>query len=321
MARALLTRIGSIAIKAEEAPGTYQADIADTDCFLAYDIVITPEIPMFKRDPFREYLSRDKSIPGQQGVTATFRIELKGSGQGTEPPDWDEVPRECGLLRSTGVDYTQYTPVLPEQLARAASLDIRLDGVGYQISGAVGNVRIVGRVGEPMFMECTFRGKLEDVVTAATLTPSGLDDIVPPVLLSASFATNIGGSQSHLISEIEFDMQNEIVLRPSVNEPEGIYVAQIIGRNPIGSFDPELVDEATYNWWDHLIAKSSDTGTLTLTCGSVQGNIIEITAPAIRLLGMEPLDREGIRCLRIPFEMNASAGNDEIQIKLRHTAA
>ena len=147
----------------------------------------------------------------------------------------------------------------------------------------------------------------------STLAPSGLDTTVPPVLLSAAFATNIATSEDHTISTIEFDMQNEIALRPSVNAAEGIAFAHITGRNPVGSFDPELVAIGDYNWYTQVSATT--TGTLTLTLGSVAGNSFLITCPAIKFLGMDPLDREGIRCLTVPFGMNASSGNDEISIK------
>ena len=161
-----------------------------------------------------------------------------------------------------------------------------------------------------MFFEFTFRGTIRDITSGALSTLTNIPSTVPPVLLSASFATNVGGSESHLISTIEFDMQNEIALRPNVNTSTGVKSAVRVGRNPIGSFDPEY--NTSYDWLDDVISNS--LGTLTLDIGSTSQNKCEITAPQIRILAMDPTDREGIRALTVPFEMNRSSGNDEIKL-------
>ena len=308
---ALLTRLASVAAKLDSPAGTYQTP-AKEDCIICYDPVVTPEIGMFKRDGFRQWLSRDPSVPGSRAVTVAFKVELKGSGTADGVPDWDLLMKACGFAQTSPGTNILYKPGSAAEVETPYSLNVIHDGQSWSLAGCMGNVRIAGVVGEPMFLEFTFRGKIEAYTALATLVPTALDTTVPPVLVSASFATNIGSSKSHMISAIEFDMQNEIALRPSGNEPEGIDYANITGRNPIGSFDPELIGQGTYDWYAQTIAVT--TGTLTLTLGATAGNIITITCPDIKFLGMDPLDREGIRCLTVPFEMNASSGNDEISI-------
>lgn len=300
----MLTKKTQILFKAESPNGTWNAPGAG-DGVLAYDVVATPEFSMFKRDPSFKDLSRYESLSGQQMATITFRLALRGSGDDTNPPDtWERLFTACGMTTATAA-------VSPNSDAiTTLSVQIEEDGVHKTFVGCGGNMRIVGNVGEPVFLEFTLRGTIRDIAAGGLSTLTGIPTTVPPVLLSASFATNVGGSESHLISTIEFDLQNEIALRADVNVSTGVKSAVRTGRNPIGSFDPEY--NTSYDWLDNVI--SNTEGTLTLDVGATSQNKCQITAPQIRFLAMDPADREGIRILTVPFELNRSSGNDEIKL-------
>ncbi len=300
----MLTKKTQILFKAESPNGTWNAPGVG-DGALAYDVVATPEFNMFKRDPQHSGLSRYQSLSGQQSATITFKIAVRGSGDDTNPPDnWVRLFTACGMTTTSG-DITTNSDAIT-----TLSMQIEEDGVHKTFVGCGGNVRIVGTVGEPVFFEFTFRGTIRDITSGALSTLTGIPSTVPPVLLSASFATNVGGSESHLISAIEFDLQNEIALRADVNVATGVKSSVRVNRNPVGSFDPEY--NTTYDWLDDVI--SNTLGTLTLDVGSTSQNKCQITAPQIRFLSMDPGDREGIRILTVPFEMNRSSGNDEINL-------
>jgi len=308
----MLTRKTTLLLKVESVPGTFQSDIAAADGMLAYEPAGSPDISMFKRDPYRAHISRLKSLSGTRAASITFKVEIKGSGTAGTAPDWAPALIACGFAETlVALTSATYKPTSGNGLLAPCSIEIYEDGGLKQFAGCMGSVKLVGAVGEPMFLEFTFRGKIY-AITADTLITPTVDSTVPPVLLNAAFATNLGGSESHIISSFEIDMQNEVNLRPSVNDEVGYDYAQIVGRNPVGSMDPEY--STTYDW---LAKITEDTeGTLTLTLGSVSGNIITTTAPKLRFLGMDPADRGGIRTLTVPFELNASSGNDEISIVL-----
>lgn len=301
----MIIRKTQILVKAEVSNGTWNAP-AVTDGILAYDVVATPEFNMFKRDPHFADLSRYQSLSGIQTATITFRTEIRGSGVDALPPAKIQTLLDASMFAS-GVGGT----MKPSSTAiTTLSMQIEEDGVHKTFVGCGGNVRIVGTVGEPMFFEFSFRGTIRDITTGVLSALSGLPITVPPVLLNAAFSTNVGGSESHLINSIEFDMQNEIALSPDISSVTGVKAAKITGRNPVGSMDPEY--NTTYDWLADIIGNAQ--GTLTLTLGSVSQNKIQITAPQIRFLSMDPGDRDGVRILTVPFEMNRSSGNDEIVI-------
>lgn len=301
----MLTRRTQILLQAESPNGTYAAVAAD-DGVLAYDVVATPEFALFKRDPQHKDLSRYTSLSGNQSATITFRLPIRGSGDDTNPPDhWVRLFLACGLTTSTA-------DVLPLSTGiTTLTIQVEEDGVHKRFVGCGGNMRIVGTVGEPVFMEFTMRGTINDITSGALTTLTGIPTTNPPVLLSAVFSTTLtGGAQSHIINSIEFDMQNEIALRTDVNGTTGIKSAVLTGRNPVGSFDPEY--GTSYDWLNEIITNVE--GTLTLNIGATSQNRCQITCPKIRFLAMDPGDREGIRILTVPFEMNRSSGDDEINL-------
>ena len=298
----MLTRKTQVLIKAEDSNGTWKAP-GETNGILAYDVVATPAFEMFKRDPMYADLSRFKSLVGKQTASITFRTEMRGDGATVDAPDNIQV-----LLLACKMVVSGSTIVPKSATDTTISIQVEEDGVWKQFKGCGGNVRITGTAGEPCFFEFTFTGTIHDITAGALTSLSGVPTTTPPVLISAVFTTNVGESQSHLINTVEFDLQNEVVMSPDINAATGVLAAKIVGRNPVGSFDPEY--NTTYDWLDQII--SNTEGTLSLTIGSAQYNNMRITCPAIRFLSMDPLDRDGIRCLTVPFEINRSSGNDEI---------
>ncbi len=302
----MLTKKTQVLVKIEGTPGTWDAPAASNG-ILAYDVVATPEFSMFKRDPQSKILSRYQSLSGVQSVTITFKAELRGHGSSEDPPDNIEVLLEaCGFAELNG----RLNPSSSQP--GSISIQIEEDGVVKKFNGCVGNVRIVGNVGEPVFLEFTFRGTINDITSGSLTTLTGLPSTVPPVLLSATFNTYVGSSTlAPLISTFEIDMQNEIAFSSDISKSTGIFRAYITGRNPIGSMDPEY--NTSYDWLDRII--TNDLGQLSLLVGSTTNNRYRITCPKIRFMAMDPTDREGIRALTVPFEINRDQANDEIVLE------
>lgn len=301
----MLTKKTQLLMKIEGTPGDWEAPGASNG-ILAYDVVGTPEFAMFKRDPQSRLLSRYQSLSGVQTATITFKAELRGHGSSENPPDNIEVALEaCGFLDTAG----RLSPISTQP--SSVSIQVEEDGVHKKFKGCVGNVRIVGNVGEPVFFEFTFRGTIEDITAGSLTTITGLPATVPPVLLSATFNTYVTATLAPLITTFEIDMQNEIAFSQSVSQATGIYRAYITGRNPIGSMDPEY--NTSYDWLDRII--TNDLGQLSLTIGDTTNNQCRITCPQIRFIAMDPADREGIRILTVPFEINRDATNNEIVIE------
>ena len=300
----MLSRKTQVLVKTEGTPGTFEVP-AVTDGILAYDVVATPEFKMFKRDPQGALLSRYKSLSGVQTATITFKVELLGTGSDETPPTAIQTLLSgCNMATTVSRVQPKTTDV------STISIQVEEDGILKKFKGCSGNMRITGNVGEPVFLEFSFKGTIEDILAGALSELTGLPTTTPPVLLSASFSTYVGSSESHLINSIEFDLQNEVGFSYSVSSATGIKRTYITGRNPVGSIDPEY--NTTYDWLDNII--SNTQGALSLIIGSTTNNRIRITVPKIRFMAMDPGDREGVRILTVPFEMNKDQENDELVI-------
>lgn len=300
----MLTRKTQVLVKTEGTPGSYDAP-AVTDGILAYDVSATPEFKMFKRDPQGYDLSKYKSLSGIQTAAINFKVELLGTGSNETPPAAIQtLLSACNMTTTVSRVQPKTSDVSP------ISIQVEEDGVHKKFKGCSGNLRITGNTGEPVFLEFSFKGTIEDITAGALSELSGLPTTVPPVLLSAAFSTRVGSSESHIISSIEFDLQNEIAISTDISSATGVKRTYIANRNPVGSMDPEY--NTSYDWLDQII--SNVGGALSLEIGDTTNNRIRITAPKIRFMAMDPADRDGIRILTVPFEMNRDQEDNELII-------
>ena len=107
-------------------------------------------------------------------------------------------------------------------------------------------------------------------------------------------------------------MNNEVALRPDVNQGSGHKSAVIAGRKPTLSIDPEMVTVATYDFFGKW--RSGSEGALTLALTGSAGNICTITAPKVQYTGAKLAEKSGIRSLGIDCQLNRNAGDDELVI-------
>ena len=81
--------------------------------------------------------------------------------------------------------------------------------------------------------------------------------------------------------------------RDDANKVEGVAGFRITGRDSQGSFNPEVVTEATKAFWADW--KSGLAQALTVSNGTISGAKILITAPKVQYRELNYGDRNGIR--------------------------
>jgi hypothetical protein len=301
-----------IAAKVEVTEGTGIA-LAGAD---ANNLIMEPkfeaDVPMYERTFLDNSLSPQKAIATTRLGKLSFKVECKGSGTAGTAPALGKLLRACGfneaVVASTSVTYT---PTSALSNIPTLSIAIYKDGLRKALKGCRGNVKYSAKAGEPGMFEFEFTGVYDGTTDVAIITPSGVETTVPVSLLSATFSI---ASFSAFVSQIDFDMGNQLAPRGDINQASGYISTLLTKRNPKGSFDPEDELVATHDFYGRWLAGT--TGALTWKHQGSAGNITTFTVPACQYMKLGENDRDGIAVLNADFLMarNSIGGDDELTI-------
>ena len=185
------------------------------------------------------------------------------------------------------------------------------DGTRKLIKGSRGKVKIGFKSGEPVMMDLDFQGVEAGVTDTAFLANVTYETTKPPVFLSALFSVD---AYSAKIGEMDIDIGNVLAVRDDVNDVRGVLSFVITGRNVTGSFNPEMVTVAAYDF--HAKWFSGAEMVVDCTIGSVAGNKFRIYIPKAQYTKVDDEDRDGLQLAKSAFCLNGSVtpGDDEITI-------
>lgn len=297
-----------LAAKIESVEGTAE-DLTGADALLVMNPSFKPNILVSERDNLSASLSRFAGVPGLRSAVMEFDVELKGSGTAGTAPALGKLLKACGF-GETIVALTSATYVPASASISSMTLALYMDGVIKKMWGARSNVSLKLEHGKHALLHFTFTGA-DFSVTDGALLSSGVsyETTVPQPFQNASFTID---SYAALIGNLEFNMNNEVALRPDVNSSSGYKSAVIAKRKPSMTMDPEMVTVATYDFYGKL--RSGNLGALSAALTGATGNICTITAPKVQYVGINPGEKSGIRSLGIDCWLTRNAGDDELSI-------
>lgn len=312
----ILTRRRQLAAKIEVTEGSAETLAAGDVGALIINPSYKPEITLLPREVVFDSLSKFRDIPGTQAGRITFRSEMKGSGTAGTAPAIGKFLKACGfgetVVAVTSVTYAPISAAIPTLTIALNSGDDAASGVRRLLKGCRGNVKFMGKVGEPMFAEFEFLGVY---VPPTDLAPIGAVTYElttePQPILSATFS--IGGYAAK-IENLTVDMTNTLALRTDISQASGFFSCLVTDRRPKGGFDPEDTLVATQDWWGKL--KAGTEGAMSMVIGATGGNIITITAPKVQYANVQEAERNRLMTLGVELNFNksVSAGNDEVSI-------
>lgn len=293
---------------------TYGVDPTPTganDAILGGDLEVSWPSELVERDDmWTNSLSPKPPIVGGYYGQFKFTAELKGQGALGIIPDYGPFLRGCGFSETVAVGATvTYAPV--SSAFSSMGIYAYRDGLLYKLLGARGNVAISMGARQRAMLTFTFQGIAQDPVDAAMPTLT-LDATVPVPVKSAAFAV---GGYAAVISKLDLDMQNKIVISDDMNAATGYGACSILGRSPQGSFDPEHTLVATKNWFSEW--KNGTQLAMSAQVGSVAGNRVDISMPKVVYRDLSEGDRNGIYTLNNTFTAAQNVGDDEISIVVR----
>jgi hypothetical protein len=124
----------------------------------------------------------------------------------------------------------------------------------------------------------------------------------------------ISGSNTHVASKFEVDVANNIVPIDDVNSAQGLLGFAIVGRKPVGSFDPLAPSTvASHNFLGKVVSGATFAGSAII--GDTVGNIVTITLPKICYKDYSLVNRNELLSYQIPMQLLATNGNDWITLK------
>lgn len=297
--------------KDESAYNTDSVPVAGTDAILIEDLTWAfASARMHQRNPVRASLGKLKPVFAGTLLNVKGKCEIKGSGAAGTPPEIAPLLRGSGwaetIVASTSVTYK---PSSSQAAHKSESMYFYDDGLRLILTGARGKCSFDFSVGKPAMAEFDFTGHFVSITDQA-LPAATYDSTSPPAIVSMPFAV---GAYAAVINKLAFDLGIELSIPESVAAADGYGEIQITGRMPTGSFNPLRVTVATKNFiseWQTGAALALDTGLL----GSVAGNRIQVTMPAITYTEIGRGNQNNVGTYENKFQAAESVSDDEVSI-------
>ena len=292
---------------------TYGEDVVPTaaDAILFSNVTFTPLEG--------EEISRDLILPymGNQGVilSGTYAriegdVEIAGSGTAGTAPAYDALMRACGLAQTITTDTSvEYTIVEDDQ--EAASIYFIQDKVQHVLLGARGNMSLSfapKQIPKYRFTITGLLGEISDLGTMPAVTKAGWKT---PVEVSKDNSTMSLFGWSAVGESLSIDLGWTVTPRFLIGDE----LILLSDRSSTGTAVVEARTIAEIDWFS--AAKDRTRGALSFVHGKTEGNIVEITSPAVEIGKPSQGETNGIVNYSLPLMVCPDTGLDEVSILVR----
>jgi hypothetical protein len=302
MGEAFISKRRHLGLKIEATKGTAETlDPADY-AIIAYDIQATTQFGRFDRDTQKAYLSKLPGIVGTTAAQISFTCEVRHSTTTTALDVWERALQACGFALSTST----LNPTSNGDEQKTLTIEVALGAFGtganeaviFKAKGCAGTVTFEGRVGQPLLARFTFTGVYNGVADGTLQVPTQETGI--PGIFQGVSAT--WGGTARVLSTINLDVGNSVVLRETVNASSGLLHAVITDRRPTGSIDPDLELVATDAFYGQLASNTSKALAFAVTTGG-STRVQTFTLGDCRVTNVNDANRNGIQVAGIDFEI------------------
>lgn len=305
-----LWRRRELLAKIESSYGTDAAPTGAANAIFLSNATVQVDADQVERELVRGTIGRVGSLTYRPRAVVRGAVELAGSGTAGTAPKWGPLVRALGCSETiVAGNRVEYRPVSSNH--DSLTIYFFADGIRHRILGARGTGRMVLRSGEVPRLEVELTGRYEAPTDVAN--PAGIytgwsvpripsRDDTPTATLHGVTLTTPG---------IEVDINNEVVARDLINAKDVL----ITGREPRGEMTVGAVAISTVNWHERMV--NATTGALSFVHGTVAGNIIELTAPAVQIANVAEANNGGILYYRLSLAFRENAGDDEFVLIAR----
>ncbi len=256
-------------------------------------------------------LSGLSPLIGEHSTKFSISTPFYGGGAVDTPPRIGDLLEACGFLEtinaSTSVVYTPASSSL-----KTGFEYIYVDGLLYKVAGSVGNLKIAGKLGEPVIFSSDMQGVYQADADSSIVTPQfGSNFNSQPQSMGITFS--LDSVTTFLLREFNIDMGQPIIKRTDMKAATGVAGFMLGKRKPTGNLIIEAESKATYDFLAKWKANTQVAASIVI--GSTTGNKLTI-ALNLNYTNIQIEDGDGTLVLNIPIALGKAtdAGNDEITL-------
>lgn len=240
------------------------------------------------------------------GQTAVIKSYVGATKVATVTANW-ATPPDATSNYSIGAQVV-YRPI--SDSLESITHYVNKDGVLYKLTGSRGTVSFSLPYKKIPRMKFQFTGLFTPVTDVPQTAPT-LTAFKKPVAVNNVNTTGlvIMGYSGAVMSDLSVDLANQVTFR---SLPGGSESVEIVDRKPAGSVTQEATTVAANDWWTKI--KDALTGVLSITHGTVAGNIVKIDSPKVQLTQPQESDMDGIEMMQTNMALIPDAGNDEFTL-------
>lgn len=250
------------------------------------------------------------------------------------PPFWGPLFRACGVGETVNSSSTVvYKPV--SSGFSSATAHVWADGLKHIATGLYGTTQFEGRAGEGINIMFDMQGQYNAPSDASPL--SGLGTVTYPadgkslvekesLTISSGYVAPVShGPQTPVtgpvVRSFSFDLGVNIIERPDMNSPYGLFGLAITDRKPTLNLVIEVENRLStpspyFNPWTILTSGSSALQTVTFTHGQTTANKAEFTFAGAQLREVQYADDNGIRTYNLTFNLTNTTDDNEWQLRI-----
>ncbi len=299
-----------IASKIEATYGTDSTPVG-ANAIVTKNLKVTPmEADKLERNLDGSSLGNKGSAVTNKRTKHGYDVELAGAGAAGTAPSYGLLLRACGFAETinAGVDVS-YSPVSGG--FESISEYLEQDGILHNLLGGRGNVGFTLNAGEYPIMNFDMTGFYVTPTAGTIANPvyTGFQEPTEINNTNTTSATFMGFGV--IMKSLNLDMGNVVNYRNLVGQE-----AVLIGdRAPSGTIVIEAPTLAQKDFFAD--AAGNQTGALSVTHGTVAGNIIVLDAPKIEIDAPTYSDDNGILMMSIGFRPLPVNGDDEVKLTIK----
>lgn len=202
----------------------------------------------------------------------------------------------------------EYTPVSED--FESITIYAYFDGLLHKMHGGAGTWSVEGTGGDYAKFTFEFTGDYVAVQDVPMPTNPAYETQKPVYVELANLS--IGGSADFACSKFTVTMANDVQIKDNINASNAYAGAQIVGRKPTVSFDPEAVLEASHPFWGNL--SSGEELTFAVRVGTKKGNVVRFEAPNVQYTNLGYGNRNSQRTYDVTANVARRNGNDEMKV-------
>lgn len=321
-----LVRKTLVLVKSEQTYGTDPTPTAGTDAMLLFGDgnVLKPDIRTLDRKPLRSTLTKRKKGIGRHKWNFTPQTILmsRGAATGGGAPFFGPLLRACGLAaasgNSGGSSSTVYTPT--SSSPTSATAWVYADGLLKKANGLYGGFQINLTAGDDPTLNFTMEGRYNAPETGSFPAPASITYPTDNSTMVQNLGLTIGSygnAQGLVCREVMIDFPTTRPDRGSVNDTYGWKGTHISDRDPTMELLVEYDDTlATKNFWSDL-SNTVTTNAISFTHGDAVQSAIVFTISTPQLISITPEDDNGIRMMRLRYDIQSATDDGEISIAFR----